>query len=238
LDLRVSGSSYLRETPPRFTLGNLPDSTRQFYFSCHLSFPINLYFDTWTSFRQLVYTLLRHAGIEKRTGDLYMNRDFINRARNIARGLKGVENVYTQHQPLLTQTMENIAKGRLRDIDYPFVGSHYAPAGRYGGKGGFERKAGLIASRGVGLNPHVIAALCFCICTGLWAALTRLLAGGRHSYRREWLRPQEKKSISISLAHFLAILDLQRLVRDYPLRNGSVEEMPKYCLKSFVLLIG
>ncbi|GAQ85616.1 VPS45 vacuolar protein sorting 45 [Klebsormidium nitens] len=78
----------------------------------------------------LVYTLLRHAGVEKRTGDLYMNRDFINRARNIARGLKGVENVYTQHQPLLTQTMENIAKGRLKDVDYPFVGSHYAPAGR------------------------------------------------------------------------------------------------------------
>lgn len=39
--------------------------------------------------------------------------------------LKGVENVYTQHQPLLYQTIESIVKGRLRDIDYPFVGNHF-----------------------------------------------------------------------------------------------------------------
>ncbi|KAF3519493.1 hypothetical protein DY000_02062275 [Brassica cretica] len=29
----------------------------------------------------------------------------------------GVENVYTQHQPLLFQTMESITRGRLRDVD-------------------------------------------------------------------------------------------------------------------------
>ncbi|XP_073282727.1 vacuolar protein sorting-associated protein 45 homolog [Primulina huaijiensis] len=46
----------------------------------------------------------------------------------MARGLKGVENVYTQHQPLLFQTMENIVKGRLRDIDYPYVGNHFQQA--------------------------------------------------------------------------------------------------------------
>lgn len=39
--------------------------------------------------------------------------------------LQGVENVYTQHQPLLFQTMEGIVKGRLRDADYPFVGNHF-----------------------------------------------------------------------------------------------------------------
>ena len=44
--------------------------------------------------------------------------------------LKGVENVYTQHQPLLYNTIESIVKGRLRDIDYPFVGNHYQQ-GRY-----------------------------------------------------------------------------------------------------------
>lgn len=39
--------------------------------------------------------------------------------------LQGIENVYTQHQPLLFQTMENITKGRLKDVDYPFVGNHF-----------------------------------------------------------------------------------------------------------------
>ncbi|KAL2622932.1 hypothetical protein R1flu_003137 [Riccia fluitans] len=73
----------------------------------------------------LVQTLLKLCGAEKRTGDLYGNRDLFNRARNMARGLKGVENVYTQHQPLLAQTIENIVRGRLRDVDYPFVGTHF-----------------------------------------------------------------------------------------------------------------
>ncbi|XP_020529753.1 vacuolar protein sorting-associated protein 45 homolog isoform X1 [Amborella trichopoda] len=73
----------------------------------------------------LVQFLLKQAGVDKRTGDLFGNRDLLNIARNMARGLKGVENVYTQHQPLLFQTMENITKGRLRDVDYPFVGNHF-----------------------------------------------------------------------------------------------------------------
>ncbi|XP_038885382.1 vacuolar protein sorting-associated protein 45 homolog [Benincasa hispida] len=73
----------------------------------------------------LVQFLLKQAGVDKRTGDLYGNRDLLNIARNMARGLKGVENVYTQHQPLLVQTMESIIKGRLRDVDYPFVGNHF-----------------------------------------------------------------------------------------------------------------
>ncbi|KAF9682717.1 hypothetical protein SADUNF_Sadunf05G0137700 [Salix dunnii] len=73
----------------------------------------------------LVQFLLKQAGVDKRTGDLYGNRDLLNIARNMARGLKGVENVYTQHQPLLFQTMESIIKGRLRDVDYPFVGNHF-----------------------------------------------------------------------------------------------------------------
>lgn len=76
----------------------------------------------------LVQFLLKQAGVDKRTGDLYGNRDLLNIARNMARGLKGVENVYTQHQPLLFQMMESISKGRLRDVDYPYVGNHYQQA--------------------------------------------------------------------------------------------------------------
>ncbi|XAR62442.1 hypothetical protein NMG60_11017194 [Bertholletia excelsa] len=76
----------------------------------------------------LVQYLLKQAGVDKRTGDLYGNRDLLNIARNMARGIKGVENVYTQHQPLIFQTMESIIKGRLRDVDYPIIGNHFQQA--------------------------------------------------------------------------------------------------------------
>ncbi|KAL6504490.1 vacuolar protein sorting-associated protein 45 [Orobanche gracilis] len=76
----------------------------------------------------LVQFLLKQAGVDRRTGDLYGNRDLLIYALNMARGLKGVENVYTQHQPLLSQTMESIVKGRLRDMDYPYVGNHFQHA--------------------------------------------------------------------------------------------------------------
>jgi hypothetical protein len=38
--------------------------------------------------QQLVQFLLKQAGVDKRTGDLYGNRDLMNIARNMARGLK------------------------------------------------------------------------------------------------------------------------------------------------------
>lgn len=34
---------------------------------------------------------------------------------------QGVENVYTQHTPHLSQTLENLFKGRLKDTTHPFL---------------------------------------------------------------------------------------------------------------------
>lgn len=39
--------------------------------------------------------------------------------------VKGVENVYTQHQPVLAETIENAVKGKLKDLDYPFIGQQF-----------------------------------------------------------------------------------------------------------------
>ncbi|KAJ9120230.1 hypothetical protein QFC22_003130 [Naganishia vaughanmartiniae] len=45
--------------------------------------------------------------------------------------MRGVENVYTQHTPHLSQTLELLLKGRLRETSYPFVeGDEYARAQR------------------------------------------------------------------------------------------------------------
>ncbi|KAF2988317.1 hypothetical protein EK904_006610, partial [Melospiza melodia maxima] len=34
----------------------------------------------------------------------------------------GIENVYTQHQPLLQETLDQLIKGKLKDSQYPYLG--------------------------------------------------------------------------------------------------------------------
>lgn len=46
---------------------------------------------------------------------------FSGGAAKALRGLKGVDNVYTMHSPLLETTLQNLIKGRLREQQYPFV---------------------------------------------------------------------------------------------------------------------
>lgn len=36
---------------------------------------------------------------------------------------QGVENVYTQHQPLLNDTLDQLIKGRLKDSQFPYLGA-------------------------------------------------------------------------------------------------------------------
>eukprot|EP00899_Mesostigma_viride_P003438 jgi/Mesvir1/13095/Mv06075-RA.1 len=75
----------------------------------------------------LIYAILRHAGWEQRTGDLFGTNNIINRVtRGVTRGLKGVDNVYTQHQPLLLETIDAVVKSRLKEFEYPYVGQVYS----------------------------------------------------------------------------------------------------------------
>ena len=69
---------------------------------------------------RLIDTIIEASGSERRTGDLFGDRNFLKRASKMAKTIRGVENVYTQHQPLLTQTIEELTKSRLKEADYPF----------------------------------------------------------------------------------------------------------------------
>lgn len=53
--------------------------------------------------------------------DMFDSAGIFSGANNRFKGLKGVENVYTQHTTLLESTLQNLVKGRLRDQQYPFV---------------------------------------------------------------------------------------------------------------------
>jgi len=53
--------------------------------------------------------------------DIFESAGIFGAAGSRFRGLKGVENVYTQHSPLLESTLQNLVKGKLREQQYPFV---------------------------------------------------------------------------------------------------------------------
>ncbi|TFK40537.1 Sec1-like protein [Crucibulum laeve] len=70
---------------------------------------------------KLVYVFLNIAGADQRQDDLFSTESLLAKGRSALKGLKGVENVYTQHTPHLSQTLENLFKGRLKEISYPFL---------------------------------------------------------------------------------------------------------------------
>ena len=69
----------------------------------------------------LVRQVLDYGGQGKRDDDLFGgNKSFFSRASTAVKGLKGVDNVYTQHQPLISNITEQMFKGKLKEQDYPF----------------------------------------------------------------------------------------------------------------------
>ncbi|KAG8532059.1 uncharacterized protein KY384_003696 [Bacidia gigantensis] len=53
--------------------------------------------------------------------DLFESSSIFSGARDRFKGLKGVENVYTQHSARLEATLQNLIKAKLKEQQYPFV---------------------------------------------------------------------------------------------------------------------
>lgn len=53
--------------------------------------------------------------------ELFESSSIFSGARDRFKGLKGVENVYTQHSPRLEGVLQNLIKARLKEQQYPFV---------------------------------------------------------------------------------------------------------------------
>lgn len=70
---------------------------------------------------KLVYAILNLCGADQRQDDLFSNETLLAKGRSALKGLKGVENVYTQHAPHLSETLDNLIRGRLKDTSYPFI---------------------------------------------------------------------------------------------------------------------
>ncbi|ORY86885.1 Sec1 family protein [Protomyces lactucae-debilis] len=67
--------------------------------------------------------LLGTAGASQRQEPLYASGDLFSKARSGIKGLQGIENVYTQHRPLLESQLLNLSKGKLSSHDYPGLSS-------------------------------------------------------------------------------------------------------------------
>ncbi|KAI1707895.1 sec1 family domain-containing protein [Ditylenchus destructor] len=62
-----------------------------------------------------VRLLLDYAGAKRRHHDVFGNRSAMEMTKRFIKGLKGVENIYTQHEPYITQLIDQVSRGRLPD---------------------------------------------------------------------------------------------------------------------------
>ncbi|KAE8588168.1 hypothetical protein XENTR_v10022376 [Xenopus tropicalis] len=73
-------------------------------------------------YRRLVSAVVEYGGKRVRGSDLFSPKDAVAITKQFFKGLKGVENVYTQHQPFLLDTLDQLIKGKLKDNLYPYLG--------------------------------------------------------------------------------------------------------------------
>uniref|UniRef100_A0A8P4KMR9 Vacuolar protein sorting-associated protein 45 n=1 Tax=Dicentrarchus labrax TaxID=13489 RepID=A0A8P4KMR9_DICLA len=72
--------------------------------------------------RRMVKAVVEYGGKRVRGSDLITPTDAVAITKQFFKGLSGVENVYTQHQPLLHDTLDQLIKGRLKDSQFPYLG--------------------------------------------------------------------------------------------------------------------
>lgn len=73
-----------------------------------------------------IVNILEYAGSHARQSELLNVENAVKMTKRfITKGLSGVDNVYTQHKPLLHEILEDIVKGRLKENLYPCIGSFY-----------------------------------------------------------------------------------------------------------------
>ncbi|CAI4228232.1 unnamed protein product [Auanema sp. JU1783] len=77
--------------------------------------------DKDSSAGNIVSAMIRFAGHSKRSNDLFGQGSTMEMTKRFIKGLKGVENIYTQHEPYLKDVVENLVRGRLSDQAYPYV---------------------------------------------------------------------------------------------------------------------
>ena len=72
----------------------------------------------------LVNVLLRYGGTKSRGAGLYDVDLMAKMTKSIMTSVQGVQNVYSQHVPLIMDTIQSIVKGKLSTKTYPYVSNN------------------------------------------------------------------------------------------------------------------
>lgn len=72
---------------------------------------------------KLVYNILEYSGINARQNNLFDRESVAKITKKLFKGLSGVDNIYTQHTPLLNETLEDLIKGKLSPQTFPYLGN-------------------------------------------------------------------------------------------------------------------
>lgn len=74
-------------------------------------------------YRRIVPAILQYSGKNVRSSDLFgQSNTPMSLSRRLFKGLKGVENIYTQHVPLVQEILDNLIKGKLKETQFPYLG--------------------------------------------------------------------------------------------------------------------
>lgn len=82
------------------------------------------------SYTKCVKNILDYGGSNVRQSNLFNDESAVKITKRFFKGLSGVDNVYTQHKPLLHDILEDLIKGRLKENLYKYVNAH-SINGRY-----------------------------------------------------------------------------------------------------------
>ena len=72
--------------------------------------------------REFLNKICAYGGAKFRETDLFSNHNTMAITKRILKGFKGVDNIYTQHTPLVKELVEKLIKGKLSETNYPFLG--------------------------------------------------------------------------------------------------------------------
>ncbi|XP_051168256.1 vacuolar protein sorting-associated protein 45 [Leptopilina boulardi] len=74
-------------------------------------------------YTKLVYNLLEYSGVNSRQSNLFNHEAVAKITKKLFKGLSGVDNIYTQHSPLLFEILEDTVKGKLNLQTFPYLGN-------------------------------------------------------------------------------------------------------------------
>ncbi|XP_023288779.1 vacuolar protein sorting-associated protein 45 isoform X2 [Orussus abietinus] len=72
-------------------------------------------------YTKLIYNMLEYSGAHVRQNNLFDRESVAKITKKLFKGLSGVDNIYTQHTPVLAETLEDLLKGKLNAQTFPYV---------------------------------------------------------------------------------------------------------------------